>query len=187
MSAGASKQLLLAAKTVTYSKLPCMLSSANLIDKLCRPWADRTQPALCVVSECERAKAALENIPTSLYESVGEPELHQYLDTCAKPALQHTAAHTLASSQPAPVPPQPVPTPMNSSPGPPCAPAPAQAHLQHGTHSQPFSGGEWRGSILIGGGFYRGGERFIGFRLHCGLSAGLPVARLGKAIRRGGR
>ena len=83
----------------------------------------------------------MENIPTSLYESVSEPEINQYLDTCAKPALQNTVSHALAHSQAAPVP-HSVPAPMNTSPGPPCAPAPAQTHLQHGQHSQPFSGGQ---------------------------------------------
>ncbi|KAF0291421.1 Protein C-ets-2 [Amphibalanus amphitrite] len=91
--------------------------------------------------ECEQAKASLENIPTSLYESVADPELHRYLDTCAKPPpAQLTPSHALAATQPPPVPPQSVPTPMNSSPGPPCAPAPAPAHLQHGQHTQPFGG-----------------------------------------------
>ncbi|XP_037073447.1 leucine-rich repeat extensin-like protein 3 [Pollicipes pollicipes] len=87
--------------------------------------------------ECEKAKAALENIPTSLYESACVPDLNQFLDTYPKPTAPHSQAHPLPPSQ------LPPPAPMNTSPGPPCAPAPAPTHPPPGPHAPPFSGGAY--------------------------------------------
>lgn len=109
----------------------------------------------------------MENIPTSLYESVCDPDLNQFLDTYPKSAAQQTQSHLSQSShQPHVSPHQPLPcppshsTPMNTSPGPATlasqshphhpASAPTQSHPHHpAAHSQPFTTGEYKHKALV--------------------------------------